>query len=172
MLRRYIADAEKAEGEIRGCEMDLCTLQQQLGLVSQTATVFGMAEQAILTQPPKSCRGIWDLLNGGCARDVMFCSPEFAIMSKQDPSTSEIALSGQKLQNLNAGLSAKATEISGYLRGCLTRTASLKAIEETRQVSKLTELAFFFIPLAFTTSIFGMDVKVGLHHTLCAVWVG
>jgi uncharacterized membrane protein YfcA len=36
---------------------------------------------------------------------------------------------------------------------------SRRAIEEAESVTKLTELAFFFIPLTFTASVFGMQVK-------------
>ena len=36
---------------------------------------------------------------------------------------------------------------------------SQRAIQQTEQVAKLTLLAYFFVPLAFTTSFFGMNVK-------------
>ncbi|KAF2811968.1 uncharacterized protein BDZ99DRAFT_569903 [Mytilinidion resinicola] len=36
---------------------------------------------------------------------------------------------------------------------------SKKAIEQAKRVGKLTFLAFIFVPLSFTTSFFGMNVK-------------
>jgi hypothetical protein len=39
---------------------------------------------------------------------------------------------------------------------------SKNAIAQAESISKLTELAFIFIPLSFTSSLFGMQIKVGL----------
>jgi Mg2+ and Co2+ transporter CorA len=38
-------------------------------------------------------------------------------------------------------------------------TESKKAIDQARVVTKLTRLAFIYIPLSFTTSIFSMNLK-------------
>ncbi len=38
---------------------------------------------------------------------------------------------------------------------------SQKAISEAETVSKLTALAFFFVPLSFIASVFGMNLVVG-----------
>lgn len=37
---------------------------------------------------------------------------------------------------------------------------SKKAITQAEQVTKLTQLAFFFIPLTFVAGLFGMNVRV------------
>lgn len=37
---------------------------------------------------------------------------------------------------------------------------SQRAIEQAKQVERLTRLAFFYIPLSFTTSFFGMNMRV------------
>lgn len=47
---------------------------------------------------------------------------------------------------------------------------SRKAIQQAAEVAKLTQLAFFFIPLTFVTSVFGMNCK-GLEKSELWVWV-
>ncbi|KAK8188799.1 uncharacterized protein BKA78DRAFT_380872 [Phyllosticta capitalensis] len=48
---------------------------------------------------------------------------------------------------------------SNALTGSLSIMESRKAIKEAEQVTKLTQLAFFFIPLTFVAGIFGMNLK-------------
>lgn len=61
-------------------------------------------------------------------------------------------------------------EISSILMSTMSIIESKKAIEEAEGITRLTELAFFFIPLAFSASIFGMQVKefidnrVSIYH--------
>ena len=43
---------------------------------------------------------------------------------------------------------------------------SQKAIAQAETISKLTNLAFFFIPLTLTASIFGMNITVHRHASL------
>lgn len=51
------------------------------------------------------------------------------------------------------------------LLASLSLIESKRAIREAESVTKLTELAFFFIPLGFSASIFGMQLKVPHLHT-------
>ena len=48
---------------------------------------------------------------------------------------------------------------------------SRKAIEQARGVARLTLLAYFFIPLSFTSSLFGMNFKELGTHLSIWVWV-
>jgi Mg2+ and Co2+ transporter CorA len=49
------------------------------------------------------------------------------------------------------------------------RQATLQA----RRVARLTFIAFVFVPLSFTTSLFGMNVsQLGTGHVSIAVWAG
>ncbi|KAL1387614.1 cora-like Mg2+ transporter protein-domain-containing protein [Phyllosticta capitalensis] len=48
---------------------------------------------------------------------------------------------------------------SNALTGSLSIMESRKAIKEAEEVTKLTQLAFFFIPLTFVAGIFGMNFK-------------
>ncbi|KAI9733659.1 MAG: hypothetical protein M1834_003261 [Cirrosporium novae-zelandiae] len=48
---------------------------------------------------------------------------------------------------------------------------SQKAILQAERVTKLTQLAFFFIPLSFTTSFFGMNFTQFGNGALLNVWV-
>ncbi|KAB5584717.1 hypothetical protein GE09DRAFT_1067956 [Coniochaeta sp. 2T2.1] len=47
---------------------------------------------------------------------------------------------------------------------------SQKAIAQAEGVAKLTTLAFFFVPLSFTTSIFGMNFELSDGNHL-SMWV-
>jgi len=57
-------------------------------------------------------------------------------------------------------------ETSTTLMSTMSIIESGRAIEEAEGVSKLTELAFFFIPLGFSASIFGMQVKVAKSRSV------
>lgn len=48
------------------------------------------------------------------------------------------------------------------LMSTMTIIESQLAIQEASQVSKVTKLAFFFIPLSFVSSVFGMNIAVGV----------
>lgn len=52
------------------------------------------------------------------------------------------------------------------LMGTLSIMESEKAITQAEEVTKLTQLAFFFIPLTFIAGIFGMNLVVSSHHAL------
>lgn len=50
---------------------------------------------------------------------------------------------------------------------------SRKAIFQARRVARLTFIAFVFVPLSFTTSLFGMNVaQLGTGDVSIAIWVG
>jgi len=57
-------------------------------------------------------------------------------------------------------------ETSTALMSTMSIIESGKAIEGAEEVTKLTELAFFFVPLGFSASIFGMQVKVAKSRTV------
>lgn len=48
---------------------------------------------------------------------------------------------------------------------------SREAISQAERTAKLTQLAFFFIPLSFTTSFFGMNFKEISTGSTLSVWV-
>lgn len=54
-------------------------------------------------------------------------------------------------------------KFSSSLVSAMSIRESKKAISEAESVSRLTELAFFFIPLSFATSIFGMQIPVSFR---------
>ncbi len=55
-------------------------------------------------------------------------------------------------------LDRRVTEAINVLMSSIYISESQKAIEQAERVGKLTFLAFIFIPLSFTTSLFGMNV--------------
>lgn len=50
-------------------------------------------------------------------------------------------------------------EVILILMNTMTIAESREAIVQAKKVSRLTSLAFIFVPLSFTTSFFGMNVK-------------
>lgn len=76
-------------------------------------------------------------------------SRDFAsIKARTMQCTTEIAHLKQRTERTNKSLMANMSIIE-----------SKRAIAEAESITKLTELAFFFIPLTFSASIFGMQVK-------------
>lgn len=73
------------------------------------------------------------------------------------------------LLDRSEALHNRATEAITVLMSTMSISESRKAIQQTERVSKLTFLAFVFVPLSFTTSFFGMNVKqlgesdLGIH---------
>jgi len=50
-------------------------------------------------------------------------------------------------------------------------TEAKKAMEQTERMKKLTILATIFIPLSFTSSVFGMNTKEFSNQNLLSIWV-
>ncbi|KAK8209244.1 hypothetical protein IWZ01DRAFT_310466 [Phyllosticta capitalensis] len=59
---------------------------------------------------------------------------------------------------------------SNALIGSMSIMESSKAIKEAEEVTKLTQLAFFFIPLTFVAGIFGMNLKEMANVSIW-IWV-
>jgi hypothetical protein len=55
-------------------------------------------------------------------------------------------------------LHLRATEAIGVLMSSISIAESQRAIDQAERMGKLTFLAFVFVPLSFTTSLFGMNV--------------
>lgn len=56
-------------------------------------------------------------------------------------------------------LRTRCDTIATTLLSTMSILESQKSIEQSRQVNQLTKLAFFYIPLSFISSVFGMNVK-------------
>ena len=56
-------------------------------------------------------------------------------------------------------LRTRCDTIATTLLSTMSILESQKSIEQSRQVNQLTKLAFFYIPLSFVSSVFGMNVK-------------
>ncbi|KAK0616424.1 hypothetical protein B0T14DRAFT_604715 [Immersiella caudata] len=77
-------------------------------------------------------------------------------------------------QRLASGLEAtrKSVEaISNELVSSMSIYQSQKAISEAESVAKLTSMAFFFIPLTFSASVFGMDLVEFSSALTIPIWV-
>ncbi|KAK8188801.1 uncharacterized protein BKA78DRAFT_158982 [Phyllosticta capitalensis] len=75
----------------------------------------------------------------------------------------------EDVQCLKGALSGFGSKLDGTLRhfestfsaliGTMSINESTRALQEAEEITKLTQLAFFFIPLTFVAGIFGMNVK-------------
>lgn len=74
-----------------------------------------------------------------------------------------------RLLKTSAGLQLRNGESFQAVMSTLSIMESKAAIGQGHKIQKLTELAFVFIPLSFTASVFGMEVKVQdiLNTSLC-----
>lgn len=91
----------------------------------------------------------------------------FTFLQEKDPETSEndsgqSAINSKESQDLSMQIEEmlrrlQATSVS--LTSNMSLLDSRRSIAEAKSVTKLTELAFFFIPLTFAATLFGMQVK-------------
>lgn len=79
--------------------------------------------------------------------------PQFA---KPSPGSRTLA---SRVRQRIAAVAAKAEELDAALRDELSILESRKQLLESSNISRLTELAFFFVPLTFVTSAFSMQVQ-------------
>lgn len=56
------------------------------------------------------------------------------------------------------GLQARSEQTLSLFASCMALAQSTMVIDQTSGINKLTELAFFFIPISFITSVFSMQV--------------
>lgn len=66
-----------------------------------------------------------------------------------------------------SSLTTRAKSAFQDIMATMSIVESQKAIAQAETISKLTNLAFFFIPLTLTASIFGMNVAVGSNTHFC-----
>jgi hypothetical protein len=66
--------------------------------------------------------------------------------------------------------SSRHNEVVAILMNTMMITESHEAIVQAKKVSRLTSMAFIFIPLSFTTSFFGMNVQQMSQQTT-SIWV-
>lgn len=77
--------------------------------------------------------------------------------AKQPPP--QLAASLAKLQADIATNTARCQEVQQSLRAEMSLLESKRGIEEAESVSRLTELAFIFIPITFAAGLFSMQIK-------------
>ncbi|KAK3304184.1 uncharacterized protein B0T15DRAFT_535726 [Chaetomium strumarium] len=67
---------------------------------------------------------------------------------------------------------ARVETVFQALMSTLSIMESQRAIAQAKEVSKLTNLAFFFIPLSFVATVFGTNVVEFQEHFTWRLWVG
>lgn len=96
---------------------------------------------------------------------VQFCvsmdSPAIESNSSESHSTTEpkVLREFQQLSEVMTKMSDRLQRTSTLLTSNLGLLESRRSINEAQAVSRLTELAFIFVPLSFASSIFGMQVQ-------------
>ncbi|CAG8002175.1 unnamed protein product [Penicillium salamii] len=96
---------------------------------------------------------------------VAFCasmdSPAIESNSSESHSTTEpkVLREFQQLSEMMTKMSDRLQRTSTHLTSNLGLLESRRSINEAQAVSRLTELAFVFVPLSFATSVFGMQVQ-------------
>ncbi|KAF8538604.1 hypothetical protein BDD12DRAFT_138647 [Trichophaea hybrida] len=76
------------------------------------------------------------------------------------------------LEQQTIWLSERVEQTLQSLMSTLSIIESQRAISEAESVTKLTELAFFFIPLSFSATLFGMQIQEFENRVPIAFWVG
>ena len=66
----------------------------------------------------------------------------------------------ESLEKEVKNLSDRAVSTFNAIMATMSIVESQEAIAQAKTVSKLTNLAFFFIPLTLSASVFGMNIKV------------
>ena len=78
----------------------------------------------------------------------------------------------KRLSELNDHLHNRCVEAIGLLTNEMVIAESTKARDQATRIGKLTFLAFIFVPLSFTTSFFGMNLKeLGADVGALSIWV-
>ena len=84
------------------------------------------------------------------------------------PAMSAILQDLESLQSTIEGYRRRAHELKNRLVGTLALKESRKSIEQSMSVKRLSQLAYLFLPLSLSTSVFGMNT-VELQNT--RLWV-
>lgn len=97
--------------------------------------------------------------------------------AEKDPHRQKASQAACRLEEDYTHLVARAKELAvachegmGMLMNVAVISEAKKAIEQTERVKKLTLLATFFIPLSFTSSVFGMNLQE-LNSSRLSIWV-
>ncbi|RPA80922.1 hypothetical protein BJ508DRAFT_327014 [Ascobolus immersus RN42] len=144
----------------------LLTHRKELRKMAEAAEMALYTLHMVSTIPTPRERSFPNIVNG--------CAHGLAI--GQIPETAPPELKGcfldylrfQRLIEIEEG---RVREVSGMLMSTLSIIESQKAIDEAESVTKLTEMAFFFLPLGFSASIFGMQVKEFENSVSIYIWL-
>lgn len=122
-------------------------------------------------KPPRPASGQGSSTEGrGEAYDRLLATYESDVQ-RAETAASMLVRDFQGLLQKAQGLSQCHGERIDDIRTGNMLAESRKATEQARSVTRLTLLAFWFLPLSFTTSIFGMNFRELGTHLSIWVWV-
>ncbi|KAK8248606.1 hypothetical protein IWZ00DRAFT_299315 [Phyllosticta capitalensis] len=118
----------------------------------------------------KGCMGHWrrHILS---RHNLQHCMEQImkAVTQKEESGATNTPLGEDDLLFLQGALSGFGSKLDGTLRhfestfsaliGTMSINESTRAFKEAEEITKLTQLAFVFIPLTFVAGIFGMNLK-------------
>ena len=91
-------------------------------------------------------------------------------IKKADGASRDLTQDFENLKNRAQMLHTRCYESITVLMSSMSIDESKKAISQAERVGKLTLLAFGFVPLSFTTSFFGMNVREFENKTTSIWW--
>ncbi|KAJ5089412.1 Mg2+ transporter protein CorA-like/Zinc transport protein ZntB [Penicillium argentinense] len=146
--------------------------QDSLALLKQLGHVFDEIETGILDDIKMEDRlSSWRQVIGRAQRELpelqAYLEPFLAFVASLHPTRigesgssieSDVTKDIQELMNEIAHVSSRLQRTSALLTSNMGLLDSRRSIDEALAVTRLTELAFLFVPLSFAATIFGMQV--------------
>ncbi|CAD6584200.1 MAG: hypothetical protein ASARMPRED_001626 [Alectoria sarmentosa] len=83
----------------------------------------------------------------------------------------ELQIDFKDLLALTHALVERCNESISLIQAVVTVRQADRAMEESQSLKRLTVLAFFFVPLSFTTSIFGMNLRNFSDQNSLSIWI-
>ena len=97
-------------------------------------------------------------------------SSEGSLYAKAEAAAEALLKDFEYLLERAKSLAERCTQGTNIIMNNAMLTESKRAIKQAEEVGKLTRIAFFYIPLSFTTSFFGMNFKQLATDNL-SIWI-
>lgn len=163
VIRHMTTELRKAQVEMAGDHLSLEKVDHWRHMVRNA--------QVIIQRLEESLADITSSANLIAGQPNLFLHEREATEGNDDPSARcDIGAISRynvsRILDILEGLRKETNQTYTTLLSVVSIVEAQKAMAEAERLAKLTELAFLFIPLSFSTSIFGMQVKV-LYTPCC-----
>ncbi|RPA80923.1 hypothetical protein BJ508DRAFT_124442 [Ascobolus immersus RN42] len=167
-LHQTSQEPEVIVKELTSIQTLLGTYRAELHKLHQAASTGLQAIHTIVSYPPSHRKRSFPRIALGSAYRPSIINGLPTSVSEEAKECFEDLLALQKEIEVQQ---AAVQEVSSHLMSTMSIIESQKAIGEAESVTKLTEMAFFFLPLGFSASIFGMQIKEFENNVSIYVWV-